>query len=1588
MKQIGKRTISLFIAMVILFGMMPMNVFAETSDLTLRVESVKGPAGAEVQVDLLLENNPGISSIGLTLVYDSILDLRSVDFNEDMGGSTQISQTLNSPVKLIWVNGTTDFTEESAVFATLTFQISESVTDEEVANITIIHDPADIFNSDYVDIPMNVINGTVTVFPCIPGDINGDGAVNNKDVAFIMRYLAGWDVTVDEVALDINGDGSINNKDVSILMRYLAGWEVTIYYGEIISQRCNHTMEEIAFKAATCTEPGNIAYWHCTKCDKYFTSELGTAEIKLEDTVIQPSHTLEHLEYKAATSSEPGNIDCWHCTVCSKYFMDENASQEIDYTEVVLPVVEAGKTTVVYAIDNGDEYLRSLQVENPNADEFVSAEGLTLNPLTAPEGYLFKGWRLVDGTDDGTPITKIPAQEPGTTVMVKAVWELIPYTITYKNYKTPVGKISDETEKVYYVNQGKVNLPNPDIKNFIFLGWYDESGEEVESIPAGTTGNIVLNGYYTSYRNLAIAQELGDPIILEDNSNYVIYFIYELGTIKNIPLFKISDKLDSRAGIQQEITYEYSEEETVTDAETIAKTIADATVDSGTWSLSEGWNQATQVNETWAKENGMTLSEAEEKAKTASGTYSLTTYDERNVTNTDNTGTTTVAYNSQKNTEGSKIELDVGLSGKMSIGGFAGEYEIGGHIDQNSEEHNDEEKHTGTDQTTLNTSVDTTTTHTGTAKVNSNTTTESERNVVSTALSEIICNTKGYGKTYVADQQMGRTKTDSYSESKSSTETSMLTMFTGTKQTTTKKYTITGELQGWYQLVTAGTAHVFGVVEYDVAQSTYFFNTYSIMDDNTYEFLDYSTDEDFDNKPIKNEQAASVLPFEVPYFVYEYVASKVACTEGLIFTTNSEEKTAKVKGYTGEDTDVYIPDYTYLEGEAYKVTEIEPNVFAGKSIHAIRLSSFIEEIPNKAFYGCTSLSEISGSFTRIGSEAFSGCTALADFNISKYVTDIGEDAFADVGAIKLNALSEEAALAWAKKQNPDAGEESLNKSAVEVTQNVVCAAVRSGAKNITVDLSAIMDGTRLELDVPDTVEKFELDGGGKTFSNMKLISHAASTVICKATIENYADVPVTVYSDSLTLNIANIKSSGFALVLTSEQPTVSLYSDSRIYSVIGKAVVCKNPTFIGELMGKIEGTLVVEGNVYLCGSIVGEEQLTINRGQIWEMSESNFAKFVNGGFTVTLDPNGGSVSTESITLPFGKAYGNLPEPVRTNYQFAGWYTEIEGGNLITENTIFEELNDVVLYAHWTLNTFNIIFDATGGSVGTGSKTVTYDAPVGALPTPQRDYYVFDGWYTSVDGGDKYTADTVYKTMGDIILYAHWTLKPVSDWVLADSIPTDAQVVEEKWTYDLRTNIESRDTSLPGYTQYGYYWVKSDQGYCNYASFPSGFDTSNSIYTSFAKSPYTASETQTTKREVENVWGGYVYYHWVYNAPFANRTDRSVSSKFLASGTDGYWYGYFYAFTNSTAFPYLDNSYCNNQNLPSYNCWSALSQYNGQNINGLCSPRFFRFDYYLSYYTDYYKMFQYYKLEQKESSSVVVETDLVSNVQHWVKYREK
>ena len=70
--------------------------------------------------------------------------------------------------------------------------------------------------------------------------------------------------------------------------------------------------------------------------------------------------------------------------------------------------------------------------------------------------------------------------------------------------------------------------------------------------------------------------------------------------------------------------------------------------------------------------------------------------------------------------------------------------------------------------------------------------------------------------------------------------------------------------------------------------------------------------------------------------------------------------------------------------------------------------------------------------------------------------------------------------------------------------------------------------------------------------------------------------------------------------------------------------------------------------------------------------------------TITFDAMGGLVSTDTMNVTYGKAYGTLPAALKNGYNFVGWYTDPTQGTKVTEDTVVSNTEDHCLYAHWTV----------------------------------------------------------------------------------------------------------------------------------------------------------------------------------------------------------------------------------------------------------------------------------------------------------------
>ena len=152
-----------------------------------------------------------------------------------------------------------------------------------------------------------------------------------------------------------------------------------------------------------------------------------------------------------------------------------------------------------------------------------------------------------------------------------------------------------------------------------------------------------------------------------------------------------------------------------------------------------------------------------------------------------------------------------------------------------------------------------------------------------------------------------------------------------------------------------------------------------------------------------------------------------------------------------------------------------------------------------------------------------------------------------------------------------------------------------------------------------------------------------------------------------------------------------------------------------------------------------------------------YAHWTQNIYDVRFDANGGKEAYEPKKVRYGDTYKEFPpEPTRIGYEFAGWFTEKDGGNDKPVKVDTKVTASHTLYAHWTAKKYTVTFNANGGTVTPETMKVTYGCLYGELPTPTRKGYTFVGWFTNPNGGTQVKEDAEVTTAADRTLHAHWT----------------------------------------------------------------------------------------------------------------------------------------------------------------------------------------------------------------------------------------
>ena len=166
-----------------------------------------------------------------------------------------------------------------------------------------------------------------------------------------------------------------------------------------------------------------------------------------------------------------------------------------------------------------------------------------------------------------------------------------------------------------------------------------------------------------------------------------------------------------------------------------------------------------------------------------------------------------------------------------------------------------------------------------------------------------------------------------------------------------------------------------------------------------------------------------------------------------------------------------------------------------------------------------------------------------------------------------------------------------------------------------------------------------------------------------------------------------------------------------------------------------------------------------------------YAKWTPLTYNITLDNQGGTGGTSTITATYD---GNMPSatmPTRRGYTFGGYYSETDGGGTqyYTDSgssaRTWNSTSITILYAKWISHTYNITLDGNGASNTMSPMTIQYGMNTTITSSYTLEGFSFAGWGTlATDREPSYANGFNFDTSSlagvndcqkDLTIYAIW-----------------------------------------------------------------------------------------------------------------------------------------------------------------------------------------------------------------------------------------
>ena len=352
-------------------------------------------------------------------------------------------------------------------------------------------------------------------------------------------------------------------------------------------------------------------------------------------------------------------------------------------------------------------------------------------------------------------------------------------------------------------------------------------------------------------------------------------------------------------------------------------------------------------------------------------------------------------------------------------------------------------------------------------------------------------------------------------------------------------------------------------------------------------------------------------------------------------------------------SDIVVPECVCTN----RMSSLFPSAYS--SITNVVVSDNVTNIGNDVFSGCSSLSNVSigNGVTNIGAYAFYNCSSLTEVAMPVYVIGIGASAFARCGQLSLALLPIhlKGSVSQSNQFENCASDFQLvfyEGSVCDIEYITVCFDANGGT--VSTDRISAVAGAFANTNAFPVAEREGYSfSGWWTFPDGGVLY--TDTSILSESVKAYAHWSAKEYTLSFLANGG--------------------VCDMGSKTVIYGGLIGQLPNATRDGYKFIGWFTELEGGVQFCQT---------NTVSILEDTPC-YAHWTGNEYTVNLNANGGMCNVASMKVVYGERIGRLPSATRDGFSFMGWFSDQEGGVLISQTSQATMLEDTTYYAHWVCN---------------------------------------------------------------------------------------------------------------------------------------------------------------------------------------------------------------------------------------------------------------------------------------------------------------